>query len=338
MKTVDRMCTLLLVAILASCGEGRPSWSAPHEAIDAANAPDDLVGAGPMERRLAVLPAQGQTGPVWTGDYWPDSQGGTARRKQTGVMSPMEKYDAATNGQNQATNWERQEATRNGGHAWAGHCNGLTAAGIRTKEPQRAVQYRGVEFSVEDIKALLTEAYMDNGRLVGRRCNRSSMGLDPMGRPTEAACRDLNPGSLHLALTNFIGAHRQPLIIDRQASEEVWNYIVTGYQSSVRQIGREEALSLVFANPGRPYPFNAQVAAFAVVDTELELLLVSPARESLRYLLELDDQGEIIGGEWLADSRLRHPDFVWRPERQPKPLNPYLDLGVIREIYQGSIN
>ncbi|POM75601.1 Transglutaminase elicitor-like protein, partial [Phytophthora palmivora] len=35
------------------------------------------------------------------------------------------------------------------------------------------------------------------------------------------------------------------------------------------------------------------------------------------YLLELDDAGEIIGGEWVYNSDDDHPDFMWIPKAKP---------------------
>lgn len=338
MEVRSRVIGIAFCAALAGCGAKKQSFTTAKEAIDPINAPEGLIGAGVMERQFDVLAVSGSAKGVWTGDYWPDSAGGTARRKQVNEPSPMEKYDMATNQAGLATNWERAEAARNGATSWSGHCNGLTAAGMRTAEPRHSVRYRGVEFSVDDVKALLTEAYMGTGRLVGRRCDRSEIAVDPMGRPTEAACRDLNPASLHLALGNFLGAHQLPLIIDLQPDAQVWNYAVTGYTTRVRRINEDEAKQLVHANSGRPYPFHANARGFAAVSTDVELLLGSPSRATFEYLLELDHQGAIIGGEWLGTTRLKHPDFVWRPERQPRPLNPHLDAAIIREIYQASLN
>ncbi|KAG7386056.1 hypothetical protein PHYPSEUDO_000724 [Phytophthora pseudosyringae] len=35
------------------------------------------------------------------------------------------------------------------------------------------------------------------------------------------------------------------------------------------------------------------------------------------YLLEMDDSGTIIGGEWVYDSDSDHPDFIWFPKAKP---------------------
>jgi hypothetical protein len=35
--------------------------------------------------------------------------------------------------------------------------------------------------------------------------------------------------------------------------------------------------------------------------------------DDLEYILEVDADGKIIGGEWVGDSKTLHPDFVWLP-------------------------
>ena len=48
-----------------------------------------------------------------------------------------------------------------------------------------------------------------------------------------------------------------------------------------------------------------------------------------RYILELDAEGLIIGGEWVG--RGQHPDFLWLPTR-PSSGNPFIDLATVREM------
>ena len=31
------------------------------------------------------------------------------------------------------------------------------------------------------------------------------------------------------------------------------------------------------------------------------------------YVLELDANGRIVGGEWVGESKQAHPDFLWLP-------------------------
>ena len=60
--------------------------------------------------------------------------------------------------------------------------------------------------------------------------------------------------------------------------------------------------------------------------------------DKLRYILETDSAGTIIGGEWIGDSLRHHPDFVWWP--LPLPQNTSfagLTYTVIRALLLESI-
>jgi hypothetical protein len=263
------------------------------------------------------------------------SSGGTGRRPSADELSALEKYDLVTGNQGQASSWEAAEAARYGNVAWSGHCNGLAAAGIRTKEPIRAVRYRGVDFSANDVKALLVEAFQNTGTLVGGRCESHAPDRDAFGRVTsrDADCRDLNPATLHLALTNYIGLHRAPVIIDRAAGPEVWNYPVVAYDFTQKAISGVEAMQQLRAED-RDYIYNSSARRFMRVD--LQLTLVNEQSFRYSYILEGDNAGNIMGGEWLGGSKFDHPDFIWLTDTQPNPINPYLNTQIIFEIYQQS--
>ena len=109
---------------------------------------------------------------------------------------------------------------------WTGICHAWAPAAILEEEPKRPVTKNGVEFSVMDIKALVTLAY-DKGSssvFVGTRCNKdlgaeneegeeaeandAVVEFDDYGRPI--GCEDTNPGTLHLVLANLVGIQGKP--------------------------------------------------------------------------------------------------------------------------------
>lgn len=53
------------------------------------------------------------------------------------------------------------------------------------------------------------------------------------------------------------------------------------------------------------------------------------------YILELNDVGEIIGGEWVGSSNLTHPDFVWLPT-VARGGNPNIDIEEVRAMIRES--
>ncbi len=78
----------------------------------------------------------------------------------------------------------------------------------------------------------------------------------------------------------------------------------------------------------KTYVFNANAKSFVYVETEVSYITESSAStdgnlaasinsytgtDRYRYILELDADGKIIGGEWVGDSKKAHPDFLWLP-------------------------
>ena len=78
------------------------------------------------------------------------------------------------------------------------------------------------------------------------------------------------------------------------------------------------------------YVFNDKATKFYNVAAEVYYISEAPSSrdgnlsstidsythtDHYEYVLELNDAGNIIGGEWLNDSKTAHPDFVWLPLR-----------------------
>ena len=322
----------LLTLPLVGCGTNRESSSA-KEAINAANDPARLTAGISFDRDPDNYPQSGSSDlPVWTGNWWPLAQGGTAARNGSG-LSAMEKYDAATGGNSRATNWELHSGDSSVGVSWAGHCNGLAAAGINEKEPTQSVNYHGVVFSPENIKALLVERWQNgNGiPLVGSRCS-SPPTVGNYGRYAESGCRDFNPGAFHIILGNMLGIRGKPVIFDIQANEQVWNYPVVGYSFTQSVVTASQAMQAV-GTSGGTYNLNPAAALFLQVKTRVKY--VTGTVKTYDYIVEGDSSGKIIGGEWLGSSKTDHPDFAWTMST-PHVENPYINPDVIEEIAAAS--
>ena len=110
-----------------------------------------------------------------------------------------------------------------------------------------------VEFTPYDIRALLAEISMNAKAkfISGNRCRKTieefeaeeerDLRLFPQ---TMDACDDINPGSFHIGLVNFLGRQKQPLIFDRNRDEEVWNYPVYRFSSYVEGLSESEAVQI----------------------------------------------------------------------------------------------
>lgn len=273
------------------------------------------------------------------------------------VAGPATKWELEHQGQYQTYEPEN----------WWGHCNGW--ASYATAEPlgfpQRDVRVRFeqnhvvectsgdtsdcVLWRMADIEALMTELYFsDQATFTGRRCNTAPDDItrDGEGRPTDVACRDLNPGSFHTAIVGLLGrgarnlitnetGGRPAFVIDHNYDHEIWNFPIVRYeiveQASVTEA---QATDLVGTN-GSDYTWNTSATSFqriklaywmmsdSVGPTELlrraDTREVHPVRVELNYVLELDAQSRILGGEWIEDpvaswgenSKQLHPDFAW---------------------------
>jgi hypothetical protein len=253
---------------------------------------------------------------------------------------------------------------------WWGHCNGwasyVTAEAnaapgrdIRVKiDNNKLVECNAGEtgcvlFRTADIEALLSELYFyDSSTVAGRRCEKEATAItrDVFGRPTDPACRDLNPATFHIALTGLLGVGaspvndpsqkplRLPFVMDYSADNEVWSFPVVSYQfDQLQEVDQATATQLICNNTalaGRCsngfYPFDrdavrfAQVTAsywlvnYAVDTTALAAVPLArntkPVQTQVTYLLELDGRRNIIGGEWLDAPSLNIGSKVTHPD------------------------
>jgi len=315
-----RLALLLTMGLVSSCSAEPPSTA--HEAIDEVNDVSRLGVPIDFTTLMQDLPAQGDSLKfIWNGNWYPLSEGGT--------LAAMRKYDRAIGTGHAAEEWEDATVQKHGHVAWAGHCNGLAAAGINEAEPKRDVHYKGQLFTIEDIKALLIEKWQGTRlvTLVGRRCFSKAI-VDDSGRVTYAGCRDINAGAMHVLLGNMLGRNRKPFIIDDTAGDEVWNYAVEGYRSTIEAIDQTQARELTNIASADSYLWNPDATDFMKVRTNVRLSTGETFK--LDYILEIRN-GSIIGGEWFGNSRKDHPDFAWT-STVADPVNPHLDVAIIDEI------
>jgi hypothetical protein len=257
------------------------------------------------------------------------------------ALSPAEKYDLLVGDQNWSLtnwNWNKGQSYLSAGvvPSWMGICHGWAAASISTPEPVRSIQVRAADgtpitFYPGDIRALASALWghgQISSRLIGGRCQVKNPARDPSGRVLDPKCFDTNPGSWHTAIVNQIGMFRRPLIMDETYDIEVWNYPVFQYQYSYfnpqtkapASDPRSAAVPLSqytndpfrkYRAPGAQSVVGIQMTvahAVAQVPTAIEGHRSAQKNVSYTYDVELDAQGNIIGGEWYSKE---HPDFTW---------------------------
>jgi len=219
--------------------------------------------------------------------------------------------------------------------SWFGICNGWAASAILFPEPRHAVVHGGVTFKVQDIKALLSMAHTStSARRVALRCYNSTktgtLQRDAFGRPSGRGCRDTNPGTFHLLLANYLGLRRMSFVEDRTFDRPIWNQPLRGYDVlEAREVPPHEATRLVTGGySSSEYRFNHRAKRFVYVKTQVSYIKESSptaggnlsanidhftGRDVYEYILELNVENAIIGGEWIGSSLQNHPDFLWLP-------------------------
>lgn len=273
---------------------------------------------------------------------------GPAARWQAGAQGRDRMFDGRDNdddGEVDECGWDDHD----GIESWWGLCHAWAPAAILEPEPLHAVEHNGQRFEVSDLKALLLTVYdgtVSTG--VGGRCNDREVEHDDNGRVTSEECRDTNAGAWHVVVTNLIGIHKRAFVEDRTGGFEVWNQPLFGYQ-----VTRHEEISLARAHElleteGDTYAYNADAVKFIEVEMTTDWLTeghqsTQPLgsdgyvrHDHYHYVLELDADGKIIGGEWVGSSRDQHPDFLWVPTGPrtgwSRRSNPNVDLETVRRL------
>jgi hypothetical protein len=426
----------LSAAALPTTGEARNiPWAASYWPIYQDNINVKWAGAGTDAPSTKYGKAFGITGveDAVSKNHGIDQQvGATTCTADTDCKSDLQeacaKRDGATTGKCIPT--------------WFGICHAWAPLAILLPEPKKPVTHNGVEFKINDIKALLTLVHdRTESRFVSLRCDQldsqQEVNFDKYGRPTGAStsCKDTNPGTFHVLMTNYLGKQGESFVYDRTWDGEVWNQPLRGYRitssteisaldankaigvvaeggvqsektgtvagGATTQLGAiavtaGQSLSIVMSGTGDPdlyvkfgseptansydcrpyetgpvetctltvpagatqaflsvngygttpsdfklaitaggsipstYVFNTNAKKLLKVHMDVDYIAESPTtldgnlgsqidrythQDRYDYILELDANGKIIGGEWIGTSKRQHPDFVWLPIR-----------------------
>lgn len=274
---------------------------------------------------------------------------------QLNQLSPAEKYDLYVGRTDFPLTRSEQAsmqstAQQNGGRipSWNGICHGWAAAATSEPQPGRVARVqlrdgRSLDFTNGDLQALISRAYSDFSTyqyaFIGGRCDSQSIQADQWGRPLDPACRDVNPGTFHLVLGEYIARRQQGFIADVQNDEQVWNQPVSGYRLSYSNLrpytGQDGSGS--FRAPGTAQLVDVIVQLDYVAETNPSATAHGNSFDSLRvsYQLELDRNGYVIGGEWTSKDR---PDFLWQVRSTPDTrASGVIDYNVVKALLQQSL-
>jgi hypothetical protein len=258
-----------------------------------------------------------------------------------------EMFDGVDN-DNDGKKDECDSSDEEGPQGWWGLCHAWTPASLLEPEPQHAVTVNGVTFERSDITALIMTVYDDNDSMfLGGRCNAKEFKPDNTTSANDE-CSNVNPGALHVVITNFLGLSDQPLAMDRTAGGEVWNQPIYGYNITKQKLVAATAANQCVGTTGDKWTYNTRARKLYEVNINVDYQVEgNPSKtvldmqdyistDSYHYILEVDYRGKVIGGRYCTDSVQEHPDFLWAPIG-PNPddyasRNPYVKLAKVREL------
>ena len=329
-----RTFALLALATLGAFGCRGTQGGSPSQPTEAFDSQEFAVffqsRPGNVTKYEELPKATVLNGKGWPAHYWPSFRWGLLWRYFDQSQSPLEKFEKAFQTELKAENphyrsgdLERLERRRVSGVTtnWFGICDGSSEASLNFSEPLSVVKIDETIFYPFEVKALLsyfTAMSSPQRKLLfaGRRVSFDNPRFDAEGRGVDTRYRDINPGLFHLALGNYIGIGRRGLVADIMPDSTVLNFPIIGYEV------RSSSVVLDEGDLQRFRAFNPDAAQFVVVQTVVNFgeshRVMEPfpesdhtMRKAYNYVLELDGSGQIIGGEWLADSVQDHPDFLW---------------------------
>ena len=234
---------------------------------------------------------------------------------------------------------------------WWGTCHAWAPAALMMPEPQHAVTLNGQRFEIADIKALTQNIYdRTSAVMLGGRCNNEEITHDVNGSANDE-CSDVNPGALHVIMTNFLGLRQAPLVEDRTANYEVWNQPVLGYQITKQAEISKTAANQCVGNTtdGSTWKYNPDAKKLYEVRMTVTYLSESGAEASpvgwenntseddYHYILELNAAGKVVGGRYCTDSTNTHIDFLWSPTGQHGASNPNVDVAKVKQLVKMSV-
>ena len=228
--------------------------------------------------------------------------------------------------------------------SWMGICQGWSAAAIMMPRPATTLMVMGADgktpltFYPSDLKGLASFLWaygIYENNFIGGRCNAKDVRRDDeTGRILDEECFDLNPANFHVALINQIGVAGRSMVLDATFDYEVWNQPIYSYRYSYvnpqtgketenlkeatvsREDFTEDRFKRFRSNRARSYVGVVLELTYAVETLPTQNGFDAPKFDSMQtvsyiYDLELDKDGNIIGGEWYLDA---HPDFLWKPK------------------------
>jgi hypothetical protein len=310
----------LILALLVCAAHAKP-W-------DQTNDPSSFVNGGETyDYKFDNLKTRGEVDVPWSDTYWPSCQGGISFRWMSqdpqpfqyqthskdelkkmswddkAALSPAEKYDILNCRYDYPLVQEEFQRTSPQDPSWEGICHGWSPASLTYHQPSNITVTNDdgidIPFGRSDITALLSffaAQYGDYGteQFTGGRCNDDIVS-DP-SKADSPECADMNAGSYHVIIANQLGdSGTGGFVVDRDRSQQVWNQPVYKFVSQHRKSGGKVTVNTQMTYGKEVEPTWSKNDGYQVT-------------EKYQYTLDLDSDGNIVGGDWKEFDR---PDFAW---------------------------
>jgi len=237
----------------------------------------------------------------WSGYWWPYQYGGLATGwDYRGHPAPLEKYLLLTSGtaSGPLIDWYLDHYYDPEAEPWWGLCHAWARASVTESYEILPSSENNIVFRVGDKKGLLTLCH-DNDL-----CSWE-FGDDPV--------------RFHFWLLEYIYGQKKAFTADLDPGEEVWYFSIYRYDMSVFQNGSIESVTVkvTYAHDSVPPDYMGTASK----------------TKTYTYDLTLNEQGEIIGGEWTGGSVNDHPDILIFPISSATSC-PYIDCDEVRRVAQ----
>jgi hypothetical protein len=268
--------------------------------------------------------------------------------KNLDKLSPSEKYDLISEDKNWSLtkySWavgkHYYDATKEV-ETWMGICHGWAPAAFVVPEPKKSFEVtlphlnKTIKFYPDDIKALVSQLWAQAEvpvTFIGGRCNDKDPKADDKGRIISRDCFDTNPASWHLTLLNLLGKGKKSFVFDATYDYEVWNQPISSYKLKYfnpndKQPTEDLVAAVISYGDFKDDPYkkyrSANVKSIVGVQLDLSYVVESMPFQvdgidaslpnvvdvTYYYDLEIDENNNVIGGEWYQAA---HPDMLWKP-------------------------
>jgi len=361
---MKQLCVVALVVVLLAAVVPTVFSSAWNSRNDPTTF-NSFYSNGPVYS-LKSLPTSGtlQTTP-WADTYWPSYQSGIAIRwasrtpnnfnytlytkqqlqamspRELVQLSPAEKYDIFVGRYDYPTVRAEWQRTSPADASWEGICHGWAVAALQYQQPNPVTLENpdgiDVPFASSDVKAYLDYFIAEyagqyaSTDFIGDRCNYDIEEYPAKGNIS--ACADLNAGAFHVLISNMLSKNvLAGFVGDRDRSLQVWNQPIFKFTSDLTGRTRPPHSK---AAPGTQTEVYVDTTLYYTLEMRPQYQPISsPVVGNLRlqYWLELDAQGNILGGSYDTWERL---DFAWM-QSQVLPFSGFFKN--VQTIYQAATN